>query len=221
MSLEGAFVREHRSLVTDEAIRWQMLFTTPFVHPGAMFSRAEAAAVGNYDVAYPTAQDYELWTRLAGRGKVANYPESLLRYRCNPVSVSAKNSLAQRDAASRIAGAYAAAVVPGVTAEQGRELYMFLATGEQPASGVSALARTFRRLKAALGGTAAAGPELRGQVRATQQRLRWHCTAECRRNAWRPVTALRWLRLARVFDPEGTTMSALVRRRLGRAALAP
>jgi hypothetical protein len=220
MSPEGSFIREHRNLVSDEAIRWQMLFTTPFVHPGAMFSRAAAAAVGNYDLVYPTAQDYELWTRLSGRGKLANFPESLLRYRYNPVSVSMTNSLAQREAASRIAGAYAAAVVPGVTATHGRELYTFLATGEWPASGdLGGLVRTFRRMKDYLGGTVTSVPELRDHVRSTQQQLRWRCTAECLQNAWRPVTALRWLRQARAFDPEGTTVAAMLRRRFRRRAL--
>jgi glycosyltransferase involved in cell wall biosynthesis len=218
MDLDGAFVREHRNLLTDEAIRWQMFFTTPFVHPGAVFVRAAAAAVGDYSPEYPTAQDYDLWSRLAARGRMANYPETLLRYRYNPNSNSGRNSTAQRDAASRIAGAYAESVDPALKAATVRELYMFLAAGHQPQGCTpEELARTFRAMKSRFLDGRTAGEELVRQVRDTQKRLRWRCLEECRRNALRPVAGLRWLRLARAFDPDGASLAGLIGRRVRRA----
>jgi glycosyltransferase involved in cell wall biosynthesis len=221
MSLEGHCVREHSNLISDEAIRWQMLFTTPFVHPGVMFSRSAAAAVGNYRTEFPIAQDYDLWTRMATQGRLANYPEKLLRYRCNPVSVSERNSARQRDYASQIAGAYAAAAIPEVEATSAQELYMFLAAGVLPESrSIGELAVTFRAMKRYFLDSYEQGPELLAQIKGTQERFRWRCLDRCRQNAWRPRRCLQWLRWAREFDPEGASLPRLLKRRLSRLASA-
>jgi hypothetical protein len=213
----GQFVRDHHNLLTDEAIRWQMLFTTPFVHPGAVFRRADALAVGGYREEFPVAQDYDLWARLAPRGRLANYPEKLLGYRCNPTSTSEKNSARQRELASRAAGAYGAAACPGLTADRVRELYMFLAAGRHPeGSSVADLTRTFRAAVTHFV-RPGAGEELLREVGATRQKLRWRCLDECRRNALRPAAGLRWLRLARAFDPDGASLAGLFGRRVRRA----
>ena len=43
--------------------------------------RAAVEAVGGYRRAYLRAEDYDLWLRLAERGKLANLQEPLLEYR--------------------------------------------------------------------------------------------------------------------------------------------
>jgi hypothetical protein len=54
-----------------------------------------------YDEALATAQDYDLWCRLATRGKLANLPDVLLQRRVHAEQVGARKKeeqLASRDA---------------------------------------------------------------------------------------------------------------------------
>jgi hypothetical protein len=53
----------------------------PIAHPTVIMRRAAVAAVGGYRRAYVRAEDYDLWLRLAERGRLANLAEPLLRYR--------------------------------------------------------------------------------------------------------------------------------------------
>jgi GT2 family glycosyltransferase len=50
-------------------------------HPVATFRREALLAVGGYREAYHHAEDLDLCLRLAERGRLANLPETLLRYR--------------------------------------------------------------------------------------------------------------------------------------------
>jgi hypothetical protein len=53
----------------------------PIAHPTVVMRRADFEAVGGYRRAYLRAEDYDLWLRLAERGRLANLAEPLLRYR--------------------------------------------------------------------------------------------------------------------------------------------
>jgi hypothetical protein len=53
----------------------------PMAHPTVVMRRAALEAVGGYRSAYLRAEDYDLWLRLAERGKLANLQEPLLEYR--------------------------------------------------------------------------------------------------------------------------------------------
>ena len=53
----------------------------PIAHPTVVLRRAPLEAVGGYRRAYLRAEDYDLWLRLAERGKLANLAEPLLEYR--------------------------------------------------------------------------------------------------------------------------------------------
>jgi glycosyltransferase involved in cell wall biosynthesis len=50
-------------------------------HPTVVMRRSAVEAVGGYRRAYLRAEDYDLWLRLAERGKLANLQEPLLEYR--------------------------------------------------------------------------------------------------------------------------------------------
>jgi glycosyltransferase involved in cell wall biosynthesis len=50
-------------------------------HPAAMFRREAVLAVGGYRAGGPLGEDVDLCLRLAERGRLANLPETLLRYR--------------------------------------------------------------------------------------------------------------------------------------------
>lgn len=64
-------------------ILFDMLFDNPFVHSSIMMRRDAVVQIGSYstDPSRQPPEDYELWSRLARRFKVANLPDRLLVYR--------------------------------------------------------------------------------------------------------------------------------------------
>jgi GT2 family glycosyltransferase len=58
-------------------LRRAMLTGNPICHSSAMIRRTALTAVGGYNEAFRYVQDYELWSRLAVIGQVANLPEIL------------------------------------------------------------------------------------------------------------------------------------------------
>jgi glycosyltransferase involved in cell wall biosynthesis len=65
---------------------------TPLLHPGVMARREAVMAVGGYDESLACAQDRDLWWRLIDRGRFANLPEALVRYRRHGASVTGRRS---------------------------------------------------------------------------------------------------------------------------------
>jgi len=82
--------RVHDFPAEDAALRFELLFNNPFVHSSVMMRKSALDAVGGYstDPARQPPEDYELWSRLARRYKVANLPERLTIYREVPNSQS-------------------------------------------------------------------------------------------------------------------------------------
>jgi glycosyltransferase involved in cell wall biosynthesis len=68
----------------DSGIRWSMPFKNPFIHTGVMFRAGE----GFYDEEFKICQDWEFWSRLAERGRLANLPNRLVAYRHSEKSLS-------------------------------------------------------------------------------------------------------------------------------------
>lgn len=100
----------------DEAIKAGLLFQPPILHPSVLMRRATLVDAGGYSAAYPHAEDYELWTRLAARGaRFGNVPRVLLRYRVSRHQVSRKSNAQQAHSAQRIRARYLAAC--GIPAE--------------------------------------------------------------------------------------------------------
>jgi Glycosyl transferase family 2 len=76
---------------TDNAeLQFELLFDNPFLHSSTMLRKTSLDAVGGYstDRSRQPPEDYELWSRLARRYKVANLPERLTIYREMPRSLS-------------------------------------------------------------------------------------------------------------------------------------
>lgn len=74
-------------------------------HPAATMRRADMLAVGGYRSPYETAEDLDLFLRLAERGRLANLPEIMVKYR-----VHLNNSGSSRVGVSRQADAALAAL---------------------------------------------------------------------------------------------------------------
>lgn len=58
------------------------------VHPATMIRRDVLMSVGGYEESLEAAQDFDLWLRLAERGRLANLNELILNYRVHLESVS-------------------------------------------------------------------------------------------------------------------------------------
>lgn len=74
---------ERTDFPTDDAeIRKIILNFNPLVHCSVLFRREAVLQAGGYDaVNFPFVQDYDLWLRLAGCGKIANLPEIMVKRR--------------------------------------------------------------------------------------------------------------------------------------------
>jgi hypothetical protein len=78
----------HQAPTNDLQIRWTSLLANPFWHPTVMIRRDVLTQNGlNYDEAFQTAQDYDLWTRTLKYTRGANLSEPLIQYRlCHSVT---------------------------------------------------------------------------------------------------------------------------------------
>lgn len=67
----------------DASLKFHLLFDNPFVHSSIMIRRCILDEVGGYseDPTRQPPEDYELWSRVARRSRVANLPETLIAYR--------------------------------------------------------------------------------------------------------------------------------------------
>ena len=86
---DGRISADRRLPVRDAELRWAMLSYCPFVHSAATFRRDAVMALGGYDERFVYAQDFDLWSRVVRRYRVANVPEMLVRYRVLPTSLTA------------------------------------------------------------------------------------------------------------------------------------
>jgi glycosyltransferase involved in cell wall biosynthesis len=82
--------RFHDHPADDAVLRFGLLFNNPFVHSSVMIRKTALDEVGLYttDRSRQPPEDYELWSRIARRFRVANLPERLTIYREVPTSMS-------------------------------------------------------------------------------------------------------------------------------------
>jgi glycosyltransferase involved in cell wall biosynthesis len=99
------------------------------LHPVVMFRREALIAAGGYRCEYETAEDLDLYLRLAERGRLANLAQVLLEYRQHPAKVSARRAGEQ----IRTANAVIRAARRRRGIEEGAELPMRSGPDELPA----------------------------------------------------------------------------------------
>lgn len=82
--------RTHDHPTRHELLVFDLLFNNPFVHSSVMMRRDAVLSIGGYttDPSRQPPEDYELWSRMARLGKVANLADRLLVYREVPTSIS-------------------------------------------------------------------------------------------------------------------------------------
>ncbi|MDI1354701.1 MAG: glycosyltransferase [bacterium] len=62
-------------------LKFDLLFNNPFVHSSVMFRKEVTDLIGVYNPDRNAYEDYDLWSRMASRGDVANLSEVLVDYR--------------------------------------------------------------------------------------------------------------------------------------------
>jgi len=72
-----------RTPAEDALIRAQMPFLCPFAHSTVMWRRQDILETGQ-TYRWDSAEDYDLWVRLAGHIRFANIPDVLVHYRVHP-----------------------------------------------------------------------------------------------------------------------------------------
>lgn len=74
--------RSHHHPSDNATLKFELLFNNPFVHSSVMMRKTILEQVGGYaGDSFPQTGDYELWSRIARVGEVANIPEALQIYR--------------------------------------------------------------------------------------------------------------------------------------------
>jgi glycosyltransferase involved in cell wall biosynthesis len=87
----GRALFTHRPPTGPAILRFQVMFASPLLHPGVMFRAGAVRDLGGYDPAFWTAQDADLWARMAAAGaELDNLPEPLVDWRRHDGSVSAR-----------------------------------------------------------------------------------------------------------------------------------
>jgi hypothetical protein len=95
-----------RSKQTDEAVKTEMLFCSPFAHPSVMM-RTSLAKQLRYERLWEKAEDYDLWVRAAEAGwKMTNVPEVLLLYRVHKSQISSTLVVQQQELTLKIQKRY-------------------------------------------------------------------------------------------------------------------
>ena len=85
-------------------LRWQALFSSPFLHNTVVLERAALVGRGlRYDPSFEESEDYELWTRLLAHVEGDNVPEPLVLYRRHGAQASARRHQLQRRFQQKVA----------------------------------------------------------------------------------------------------------------------
>ncbi len=92
----GKEIVRSRASSNDEDIKKNFLLVNPIAHSSVLYRREAAVRVGGYDVVLDRGKDYDLWLKLARKGKVTVLPDYFLKYREVPVGGKARNALAMR-----------------------------------------------------------------------------------------------------------------------------
>lgn len=62
-------------------IKFHLIYHNPFIHSSIFFRREDIIKLGEYNKNYEHAEDYELYSRIIKKYKIANIPIILLKYR--------------------------------------------------------------------------------------------------------------------------------------------
>lgn len=189
---DGAPVGTIDPPLTPLAIRWRALLENPFVHPTVVLRGSLLRDVGlEYDKAFRTAQDYELWTRVLEHADGANTPERLLSYRVHAGAITSRSRESQLAAHTSISLRTIRRRLPGVAIEESevvglRRLLVERSVSPGDGTPLPRLVRAHHTLLAAFAAAGPAAPGIADLVDAERRRLAlalWSATSSAERLA--------------------------------------
>ncbi|MGV2480101.1 UNVERIFIED_CONTAM: glycosyltransferase family 2 protein, partial [Salmonella enterica subsp. enterica serovar Weltevreden] len=92
------FIKLHDHATQPALLKFDLLFDNPFVHSTVMFRKKDSEEIGGYNTDRSYFEDYELWSRFAQKGDVANLPDVLLDYRHHDKGLSKSSNYFKEDA---------------------------------------------------------------------------------------------------------------------------
>ena len=87
---EGEIIGRRNFSITNEKLKKVLIKYNPFFHSSVMIKKTILDKVGLYNENIPTAQDYDLWFRIAKNYKLANLSEFLMKRRYTKEMISIK-----------------------------------------------------------------------------------------------------------------------------------
>ena len=81
--------------IENKKIKLFSLIHNPFIHPSIIFNRNIIIRNGGYRN-FKHVEDYELWTRIIYKNKIANLPERLISYRIHDKQITKRYNLKMR-----------------------------------------------------------------------------------------------------------------------------
>jgi glycosyltransferase involved in cell wall biosynthesis len=105
--------RSHDHPTDNSALQFELLFDNPFVHSSMLLRKSALDDVGGYstDPMRRPPEDYELWSRIARRYRIANLAERLTVYREVPNSMSRERTRSYAESIVAISAENLAAMV--------------------------------------------------------------------------------------------------------------
>ena len=134
------------------AVRWHLLFSSPFFHPTVLVDREHLDRHGlRYDPSFLESEDYDLWARVLAIGDGANLSEPLVLYRVHAGQASQARRALQRAHQLDVARREITRLAPQLSARE-IDLAWSLGVGErveaasieEAESAYAELARAFR-----------------------------------------------------------------------------
>jgi hypothetical protein len=124
----------HSMPTTPTAVRWHLLFSSPFFHPAVLVDREHLDRHGlRYDPSFLESEDYDLWARALATGEGGNLSEPLVLYRVHAGQASQARRALQRAHQRDVARREIARVAPHLSA---REIDLAWSLGVERASRV-------------------------------------------------------------------------------------
>ena len=99
---DGQLIGLHSLPPESAMIKFKLLWESSLAHAAAVYRAREVRAVGGYDERLATAQDYDLWSRLAERTDFANLAEPLLEVRTHALRTTTLHASETVKAANRV-----------------------------------------------------------------------------------------------------------------------
>ena len=85
-----------KNVLTNQKHKKYLEYKNTILHPSVMFKKDAVINVGGYNENYICSQDYELWTRVIKKYKIANIPEYLINLRLHDKTTSTVLAKKQR-----------------------------------------------------------------------------------------------------------------------------